>query len=72
MENPDGYLVSGWKRRDQGEVRIIVRKVSVTYSGTSNVSDLAKAKDLQWERVKTKLITRAGCIVEDLKKDIFF
>ncbi len=50
----------------------MVRRVSVTYSGTSNVSDLAKAKDLQWERVKTKLITRAGCIVEDLKKDIFF
>ena len=72
VENPNGYLVRVWKHRDQGEVRIIVGNPSVTFSGTSEVSDLARAKDLRWERVKAKLITRAGCIVEDLEKDIFF
>ena len=72
VENPNGYLVSVWKHRDQGEVRIIVGNPSVTFPGTSEVYDLARAKDLRWERVKAKLITRAGCIVEDLEKDIFF
>ena len=40
-------------------------------SGTKEMSDPDKVKDLHWERVKTILITRAGCIVEDLKEDIF-
>ena len=36
------------------------------------MSDPAKLKDLHWERVKTILITRAGCIGEDFKDEIFF
>lgn len=38
----------------------------VSCSGNSEVSDLAKEKDLHWEIVKKKWITGAGCIVEDL------
>lgn len=48
------------------------RKVSVLCSGTKDMSDPAKLKDLHWERVKTILITRAGCIGEDFKDEIFF
>ena len=48
------------------------RKVSVLCSGTKDMSDPAKLKDLHWERMKTILITRAGCIGEDFKDEIFF
>ena len=44
----------------------------VVYSGNKEISDPAKVKDLHWERVKTILITRAGCIGEDFKDEIFF
>lgn len=70
--NPNGYLVSVWKQRDQGEVRIIVRNVSVTYSGTSEVSDLARAEDLHWEGVRQNRLLEQVALWRILKRTFFF
>lgn len=56
---------------DRREVSTIVRQMSASCSGNRNGSDLVKERELRWEIVKIKVITRASHTVEDIKKDSF-